>query len=178
MMQSLTIALPSVEKLALDDVYEVWFHNVCRWARAFGGMDADLDDLAQEVFLVVQRKLSAFDGENLGGWLYKITERTVSDYRRRAWFRHLWSRRGELRDDIGSRSTERDLEAREARRVVARVLQCMSAKRRVAFVLFEIEGYSGDEIAVLEGVPVATIWTRLHEARKEFAERMRKEGVK
>jgi RNA polymerase sigma-70 factor (ECF subfamily) len=36
-------------------------------------------------------------------------------------------------------------------------------------VLFEIEGYSGEEIAAFEGVPVNTVWTRLHHARREFA---------
>ena len=70
-----------------EQVYVQWFHEVSRWARAFGGLDADLDDLTQEVFLVVRRKLPEFDGRNLSGWLYRIAQRTVRDYRRRAWFR-------------------------------------------------------------------------------------------
>jgi RNA polymerase sigma-70 factor (ECF subfamily) len=44
----------------------------------------------------------------------------------------------------------------------------MAEKRRTAFVLFEIEGYSGEEIAELFGIPVATVWTRLHHARKDY----------
>jgi RNA polymerase sigma-70 factor (ECF subfamily) len=42
----------------------------------------------------------------------------------------------------------------------------------VAFSLYEIEGYSGEEIAQLLDVPVATVWTRLHHARKEFLARV------
>jgi RNA polymerase sigma-70 factor (ECF subfamily) len=44
----------------------------------------------------------------------------------------------------------------------------MSETRRATFMLFEIEGYSGEEIAGMQGIPVATVWTRLHHARKEF----------
>ena len=61
---------------SFEEIYAKWFHEVSRWVRAFGGLDADLDDLTQEVFLVVRRKLSAFDGRNLSGWLYRIAQRT------------------------------------------------------------------------------------------------------
>ena len=44
----------------------------------------------------------------------------------------------------------------------------MSEKLRTAFVLFEIEGYSGEEIARIQDIPLGTVWTRLHLARKEF----------
>jgi RNA polymerase sigma-70 factor, ECF subfamily len=44
----------------------------------------------------------------------------------------------------------------------------MSEKRRAAFILFEIEGYSGEEIARIHGIPLKTVWTRLHHARKDF----------
>jgi DNA-directed RNA polymerase specialized sigma24 family protein len=35
-------------------------------------------------------------------------------------------------------------------------------------VLFEIEGYSGEEIAQIQSLPLKTVWTRLHHARKDF----------
>jgi RNA polymerase sigma-70 factor (ECF subfamily) len=44
----------------------------------------------------------------------------------------------------------------------------MSESHRTAFILFEVEGYSGDEIAQLEDIPVNTVWTRLHHARREL----------
>src|SRR5262245_37188554 len=77
----------------LEAVYAQWFHEVCRWIRALGGLDADTTDLAQEVFIVVRRKLPEFDGRNLQSWLYGITRRTVRDYRRAAWFRRLLLRK-------------------------------------------------------------------------------------
>jgi DNA-directed RNA polymerase specialized sigma24 family protein len=50
----------------------------------------------------------------------------------------------------------------------------MSEKRRRALILAELEGLRADEIARLEGIPVATARTRLHHARREFLERARK----
>ncbi len=162
---------PSV--LVFEDVYTRWFDEVSRWVRAFGGLDADLDDLTQEVFLIVRRKLAQFDGKNIRGWLYRISQRTVRDYRRRAWFRRA-PKKEEDPPESGSFARPEDptelLERREAERLLVQILAKMSQTRRAAFILFEIEGYSGEEIAELEGVPVNTVWTRLHHARKEFYE--------
>ena len=173
----------AAEPLSFEDVYARWFHEVSRWARAFGGLDADLDDLTQEVFMVVRRKLGQFDGANVQGWLYRIVQRTVRDYRRRAWFRSLLPRRSdpgvERETAAPDRSPAEIFERREAERFLVQILDKMNETRRTSFVLFEIEGYSGEEIAALEGVPVNTVWTRLHHARKEFASlvgRAREEG--
>jgi RNA polymerase sigma-70 factor (ECF subfamily) len=157
-------------------IYEQHFHVVERWLRALGGPETDLEDLAQEVFLVVRRKLPQFDGRNLRGWLYCIAARTMSDHRRRVWFRQLRSRRREVDLDTLPRTEAGPAEAyerKEAEQILYRILARMSEKRRSAFILFELEGMSGDEIAALLGVPVATVWTRLHHARKEFMARVR-----
>ncbi len=157
-------------------VYESRFHDVLRWIRAMGGREEDLDDLAQEVFIIVRRKLDSFDGQNLNGWLYRITQRTVRDYRRAAWFRNLLLRK-KVPDHEGmllklvepGRNPAEEQELRDAQRSLRLVLSRMREKHRTAFVLFEIEGYTGEEIAELESAPVATIFTRLYHARREFA---------
>lgn len=158
------------------EVYEARFHDVLRWIRAMGGRDEDLDDLAQEVFIIVRRKLESFDGQNLNGWLYRITQRTVRDYRRAAWFRNLLARRKVGDHELAllklvepGRGPAEEQELREAQRTLRLILERMREKHRTAFVLFEIEGYTGEEIAAFEGAPVATIFTRLYHARREFA---------
>lgn len=177
--QALTVADATPRgELAHDfrAVYESRFHDVLRWIRAMGGREEDLDDLAQEVFIIVRRKLAGFDGQNLNGWLYRITQRTVRDYRRAAWFRNLLVRK-KLPDHEGvllklvepGRNPAEAQELREAQRSLRLVLERMREKHRTAFVLFEIEGYTGEEIAELEGAPVATVFTRLYHARREFA---------
>jgi RNA polymerase sigma-70 factor, ECF subfamily len=170
---STVLAQDGTNALTFEDIYGQWFHEVNRWVRAFGGLDADLDDLAQEVFIVVRRKLPEFDGGNLPGWLYRIAQRTVRDYRRRAWIRGLLLRKQTHRgdDDFAPQplNPAELLERREAELLLVEILKKMTTTRRTAFILFEIEGYSGEEIAELEQVPINTVWTRLHYARKEFS---------
>ncbi len=166
-----------------EALYQSWFGEVWRWLRALGGLESDLEDLAQEVFVVVRRKLPEFDGRHLASWLYRIAARTASDHRRRSWFRHLVARRDDAELDalrnMGPSPAEL-FEQREERRVLWHLLSRMNEPRRVAFALFEIEGYTGEEIAALLGIPVATVWTRLHYARRDFvalvADYQRKEG--
>ena len=70
-------------------IYERWFEDVVKWLYALGMPSSDTEDLAQEIFLVVRRKLNRFDGGNLAGWLYRIAQLTVRDHRRRTWFKNL-----------------------------------------------------------------------------------------
>lgn len=152
-------------------IYDRWFDHVCRWLSAFGIPHSDREDLAQEVFLVVQRQLGDFDGKNLSGWLYGIARRTASDHRRRSWFKNLFRRRADFVWETApdaKAGPDAVCEQRDAVRAVGALLGRMDETRRAAFILFEIEGYSGEEIAAFEGVPLATVWTRLHYARKEF----------
>jgi RNA polymerase sigma-70 factor (ECF subfamily) len=169
------------ERLDFSLVYEAWFDPCLRWLRALGIPDAELEDAGQEVFVVVHRKLASFDGDKLPAWLYRIAANTASDHRRRAWFRRLWARAWSDTDELVCRRERPDEQAerRDEERQLMRLLGRMSEKRRVAFCLFELEGYSGEEIALLLDVPQKTIWSRLHQARKEFlalVEKMREAG--
>jgi len=175
----LTPAAPAPSGPDFDEIYRVWFAHVVRWARGLGGPSSDLDDVAQEVFLVVRRKLASFDGENLGGWLFRITANTVSDQRRRAWYRSWFRRRDDQLDGlraVGDPAAE--LERKQKQAALYRILDRISEKRRTVFVLFEIEEYSGDEIAQLLEIPLATVWTRLFHARKELAALALEEGLR
>jgi RNA polymerase sigma-70 factor, ECF subfamily len=168
------------------EIYERWFEDVVGWLYALGAPMSDTEDLAQEIFLVVRRKLSRFDGGNLAGWLYRITQLTVRDHRRRAWFRNLVLRRQEMdltKMPHGASSPARSYEAAETRAQFQVMVGRMSEKLRTTFVLFEVEGYSGEEIARIQDIPLGTVWTRLHKARKEFwklvtEQRAREEAIR
>ena len=160
------------------DIYERWFEDVVKWLYALGMPSSDTEDLAQEIFLVVRRKLNRFDGGNLAGWLYRIAQLTVRDHRRRNWFKNLTLRRRNVdlaKLAVGTPGPEvRYADAENRRRLQALVAR-MSEKLRTTFVLFEIEGYSGEEIARIQDIPLGTVWTRLHLARKEFWRLLKKQ---
>jgi len=152
-----------------EALYSAYFHHVTRWARAFGCPPADIDDVAQETFLVARRRLDQFQGGNAAGWLYRIAQHVTRGHRRRAWLRRLLHSAPELGvAQARPTSPVEALEQREARRQMHDLLSKMSERRRTTFFLFEIEGYSGEEIAQLEGVALNTVYTRLHHARRDF----------
>jgi RNA polymerase sigma-70 factor (ECF subfamily) len=156
--------------LEFEEIYNRFFDEVRRWIRALGGPEADRDDLAQDVFLIVHRCLPAFDGENLPGWLYQITRRRVRDFRQLRWFRLFLA--GARADDSLVSPTENPeaaLRKREEEQILTRLLSKLPGAQRAAFVLFEIEGYSGEEIARLQSVPINTVWARIHKAREKLA---------
>jgi RNA polymerase sigma-70 factor (ECF subfamily) len=155
---------------SFDELYERWFETVSRWVRALGACDADRDDVVQEVFLVVHRRLSDFDGQNEAGWLYQIARRKVRDYRRLLWIKHLFGLGSVSVEEASLFSTHRgpleELETKRKSELLAQLLDQLNEDQRAAFVLFEIEGVGGEEIAALAGVPVNTIWGRIYKARK------------
>ena len=165
------IASPGVP-LTLESIYAAHFDFVYRLARRLGGPDVDAEDVAQDVFVVVSRKLDTYDRQSkLTTWLYGITLNVARSARRR----RLWGRLFERHDndhEPAAPSTPDRVEVAQAHQILMRVLEKMSSKKREAFVLFELEGLSCEEIADLVGTKPQTVWSRLHYARKELSDRL------
>jgi len=156
--------------LVVTRLYEAHADFVWRSLQRLGVRDGDLDDVLQEVFVVVHQRHHTFDGSSkLTTWLFGISLRVVSAYRRRG-FRRKETCVAEPPEptDRVSASPEQDLAAAESRRRLAELLDTLDLDRRAVFVMFEIDGLSCDEIAEVVGVPVGTVYSRLHAARKEF----------
>ena len=66
------------------------------------------------------------------------------------------------------------LETKEKGQLLEGMLDTLNPDQRAAFVLFEVEGYSGEEIARLQEVPLNTVWARIHKARKKLQARIAK----
>jgi RNA polymerase sigma-70 factor (ECF subfamily) len=161
-------------RLTFDEIYEKWFDDVSRWIMALGGTKADLDDLAQDVFVVVYRRLPEFNGDNVPGWLYQIVRRKVSDFRRLFWIRRVLRPGATLGVDLPEPGpTPADvLDTKKKGLLLEELLGKLNPDYRAAFVMFEIQGYSGEEIADIQGVCLNTVWARIHKARKQLKERI------
>jgi RNA polymerase sigma-70 factor (ECF subfamily) len=150
-----------------------------------GVRGADAEDLLQEVFVVVHRKLSTFDGSSkMRTWLFGISMRVAADYRKRAHRRYERPLFDAEEEPVASGASpeEQALRAQERRRLRA-ILDTMDLEARSLFVMFEIDEVPCDEIAEMLGVPVGTVYSRLHAARKAFhaavaRDRARDRGVK
>ncbi len=160
--------------LTLEEVYRDHFDFVFRIARRMGASNRlDAEDVVQEVFLVVSRRLDSYDSRSaqITSWLYSITFNVVRARGRRRRLELLY--RADLSDaDSIAADTVNSAEVRDAWRVANRVLASMSPKKRDVFILAELEGLSCAEIAGIVGTREETVWSRLHYARKEFGEKL------
>ena len=164
--------------LTFDSVYHSYASFVWRNARRLGVPYGAVEDVMQEVFLVVHRRLPEFEERtSVRAWLSAILIRVVRAHRRNA------HRKGGASENATS-STEPDtltdtrspspLEAAErdeAVRELYRVLSRMNEERREVLVLSELEELTAPEIAQALQVNVNTVSWRLRTARQEF-ERM------
>jgi RNA polymerase sigma-70 factor (ECF subfamily) len=153
--------------LTLDSVYRELFQGVWRLLRRLGVPAAALDDAAQDVFLVVHRKLADFDARApLRSWVFAIAVRVASEYRRRA-----ARLRSEQLHDILPDPAPGPAELRELREEVQLLhdtLGDLDDDKRTVFVLSELEQLSAPEIASVLGVNLNTVYSRLRAARKHF----------
>src|SRR5512136_662605 len=147
------------EALDVSAVVHRYRHDIERWAARLGGPLVDAEDVAQEVLLVVQKRLRDFRQDaQLSTWLYKITQNIATSRRRRERFRR-WLRglpRDYARDlPDPELSAAEIMEQREAAAEVYAALDMLGENYRSIVILFEIEGLSGEEIAALTGIPLA-----------------------
>lgn len=154
---------------SLAQIYQQHFDFVWRSARRLGVPPSAVDDVVQDVFLVVHRQLSAFEGRSsMKTWLFGILRNIVLRQRR------SWARRGreeELEaEQVEGAQTAPDQEVadRQARLVLLRLLGELGEEKRAVFVLAELEQMSAPEIAEAMGVKLNTVYSRLRLARAEM----------
>lgn len=156
--------------LAVTRIYQANADFVWRSLQRLGVRDPDLDDVLQEVFVVVHQRLHTYDGTaKMTTWLFGICLRVVSAYRRRG-FRRRETSVAEPPEptDRTSITPEQDLAAAESRRRLDLLLDELDLEKRAVFVMFEVDEMPCEEIAQILGVPVGTVYSRLHAARKSF----------
>lgn len=150
------------------EVFKTYSAFVWRVLLRLGVSEADVEDVAQEVFLGVHRNLTRFEGRcSLRTWVYGICHRRAVDYRRRAHMRHEVTT--EEPPDAGSEADQEDgLDLANARRQLAGVLDSLDEDKRSVFVLFEIEQIPMEEVAEIVGCPLQTAYSRLYAARRKI----------
>ena len=152
---------------SIAEVYEAHFAYVVRSLRGLGVRPDLCDDAVQDVFLVVQDKLAAFDGSaKLSTWLYAIVVRVARRYRERAAKEATRFVEAEPQADGCAEET---LAQGEQLAFARRALDALSADKREVFVLAVVEQLSAPEIASVLSVPLNTVYSRLRAARVAFS---------
>ncbi len=153
-------------RLEFSQVFESHVSFVWRVLEHHGIRGDDVEDAAQEVFIIVAKKLATVnDPSCLRSWLFGIARRVAASHRRRA---HV--RREQLASDPGKDRAEMGQHARneqvEALTRLESVLGELKEEQRMAFILREVEQLSIQEVAQALGCPLQTAYSRVKAARE------------
>lgn len=165
---------PTARWSSFASLYRDHYEFVWRCAARMGVREGELEDVVQEAFVIALRRLDEFDVEAPGrasSWLFAILRNVIRNHAR-------GERRRQARID-GYGHQPIDLEQRAqagqagrilGRRLLGEFLDQLDDKRRAVFVLAELEGLTGREIADALAINVNTAHARLRAARQAFTE--------
>ena len=158
--------------LTFDEVYDTNADFVWRSARRLGVGDHAIDDVLQQVFLVVHRRLAEFEGRSsMKTWLFSILLRVVKDERRsiRRKSPHWMSGSADpdALEDEGN-DPEALASRAEASRTIDFLLESLDGEKRAVFVMAELEQMTANEISEATGLDPKAVYSRLRAARTDF----------
>jgi RNA polymerase sigma-70 factor (ECF subfamily) len=171
------------QPLRFHTVYDDCVEFVWRTARRLGVPSAAVEDVVQEVFFTVHRRLGDFEGRSsVKTWVSAIAVHVVRHHRR-SWHRkdapHATASQtlvDELPDRRG-RSPLQVAETRDSLRLVDELLQTLDDDKREIFVLAHLEQMTAPEIAEILGENVNTVYSKLRAARDEFEQALERRRV-
>lgn len=152
---------------SLDDLYRAHADFVWRTVLRLGVPEAQAEDAVHEVFLVVRRKLADYRGDAAPTtWLYAIARGVCANLRRA----HARAERRTRLAPVPAAAPDPEEAASRshAATLVERFLATLSPEQREVFVLSDIEGLGGAEVASALRIPLGTAYSRLRLARKRL----------
>jgi RNA polymerase sigma-70 factor (ECF subfamily) len=168
--RELVAAVATGDLEGLGELFDRHAPDLRRYFVRLGAPNGDVDDLIQATFLEVVRAAPRFDPTyparawlfGIATWMWRRHRRSLG---RAATRLAAWA--GLSKGHLAPSPAEL-FEGDEASRRFQRAFAALSDKKREVFTLVTLEGFSGEEAARTLGVPVNTIWTRLHHARLEL----------
>jgi RNA polymerase sigma-70 factor (ECF subfamily) len=155
---------------AFEELYRLHASRVYNLACRFAGSQVDGEDLLQDVFVQIFRKLGSFKGDAaLGTWIYRLATNICLDYVR--------SREGKARQmtdqlaDEAAVPVRRESRPMRAERIdLERAIANLPLGYRAAFVLHDVEGFEHHEVADMLGIAEGTSKSQVHKARLRIRE--------
>ena len=162
-------SIPLAHHLSFDEVYTAHVAFVWRVLRALGVAPEQLEDAAQDVFVIVHRRLADFEGRSaITTWLFAITRRIASRYRRK----HK-PKPPPASEWVDAADPFAETARVEAAALVAAAMERMDDDKRIVFALVELEQIAVAEVARMLELNVNTAYSRLRLARAELTEYVR-----
>lgn len=162
---------------ALGAAFDRWHRDVYAFLTRLRGTREDVDDLVQATFVALPEAAARWTPESSArGFVLGVALRHARRERRR-FFRRLalWrARSADLDLPTEGPDPERSVADREDLARLQRALQALPEAQRETLLLVEVEGLKGEDAAHAMGIPVNTVWTRLHHARNALRASLRR----
>ena len=158
----------------LGSLFDAHASFVWRVLERHGVPTSELADGCQEVFIVVHRRLGDFEGRSsMRTWLYGIAVRVAASMRRKS---YLAREQLHASPEVGSSAADQleEVERNQQLALIESALRTLSADKREAFALYELEGMTMAEVAKALGIPENTALYRYYGARdaiRSFAQK-------
>lgn len=162
------------DRVALDTLLQRYLGPIRRFVAEMLLDESNVDDVTQDVFLRAIRGLPTFEQRSkFSTWLFQVARNAVYNQLERDPRRRCPTRSNLAEEWNGRHDRPEDmlLSAEAVHRVEAALAE-LTPKLRTAMVLVCLHGRSAEEVAAIEGCAVGTIYSRLHEARKQLKERL------
>ncbi len=163
---------------AFDELYYAYVDRVHRQLFAMLGPDSELEDMVQQTFVQVHKNIKSFRQDaQFSTWLHRIAVNVALSHlrKRQRWFR--WEKDPDQASAFVSATVATPdifLAQAQKQRYLHALLESLKPKKRIAYVLYELEGHSLEEIAVLTDSSVGTVAARLRAARVELRQKLQR----
>ena len=165
-----TEALAGEQMSGFEDLYRKHYRRVYSICLRMTGNVAEAEDLTQEVFIQLHRKLDSFRGESqFTTWLHRLTvNQVLMHFRKRSVRSELTTDDGEMPDSVDPDTINPEAMPSVDRIGLENAIGQLPTGYRTVFVLHDVEGYEHEEIAKILGCNVGTSKSQLHKARMKL----------
>jgi len=176
--EELVVRARAKDFAAFEELLDRYEDKVFRLAYRFVRNETEAQEILQDTFLSIWRKLDTFKGDaQFSSWVYRVAANTAL-MRLRAQRRHPEISTEELPsgylDRLGplpppgenwSKRPDDQLQSEELRRHIQAAVDALPELYRAVFLIRDVEGLSTEETAEVLGISIPTVKTRLHRAR-------------
>jgi RNA polymerase sigma-70 factor (ECF subfamily) len=160
------VASPQPDQPSFRALYEAELAYVLRSLQRLGVSDAEAEELAHDVFVVVFRKWGEFDRTRPARpWLFGITYRTAARALERSWRKHERL----LGEEVLENAPATPAASAEARDVLLRALALVPPDQRAVCILHDLDGHAAPDIAGMFDLPLNTVYSRLRLGRQRLS---------
>jgi RNA polymerase sigma-70 factor, ECF subfamily len=164
------------DQFAFEDLYNKHYRRVYSLCLRMTANVADAEDLAQDVFIQVQRKLASFRGDSaFTTWLHRIAvNQVLMHFRKRSVRSEMTTETGEMPEHVTAIEKKQAAVPVIDRIALVAAVDKLPNGYRTVFLLHDVEGYEHEEIAKVLGISAGTSKSQLHKARMRLRSMLRK----